>query len=214
MCTNGNLECPDFQGVQGAKSFFGRIQAIRKESVNDVKKIFGNLRGRVLGIRNMSIQYSPRAVHSSYIDEVLESTYENCKAVSKASMEAASGKQQSHSRGKVHPRRVEILRQKLKGTGGEASVFASLAELLSSRFEEQVVGWEKNDCMPKLTEAHDQVIREFNGSFVAEEEVKTEENEAAVEKLNTAVNEALAVIHGPMKKHVERFEDYEEAGGV
>ena len=148
----------------------------------------------------------------SFVAAALQKTYEHCSKMSNAVYE--DGVKRKAMKGGVHAKRVESLRERIKGTGDEESVMASVSELMSGEFDDALDAWAADTFRPLLQGACDDILKDFNQRFVVTEEVKTEENEEAVARLKDATNAALDIIYGPLKKHLDDCEKYERGEDV
>ena len=146
----------------------------------------------------------------------MQPTYDMCKLVTNTNPEptlTGTGRPR-YQKSTVHPRRVELIREKLKGSSEQQSVFESVCHRMCIAFEKQLVAWEQEKCVPKLKKGCDQVIVEFERRFAVEEEIKQEGDQEAIEKLKDAAYSALSIIEGPMRENIKRFEEYEKGGDV
>lgn len=208
---NESPECPDFQGITGTKSFYQIIQLTRDSVLNDMKRVFNNLHTRVSGLRHACL-----FDEGSYVQQGMQGTYEQCQLISNPEhkqVNPATGKRKYQKKSTIHPRRVELLRQKLRGAE-EPSIFAEVGIAAKSAFEETVTEWNKNQCTPKLADAYNYIMKDFDTRFAVCEEVQIEEDEEAIARLKDAADEALKMVEGPLLGHLEACEAYEKNGGL
>jgi hypothetical protein len=147
----------------------------------------------------------------------MQPTYEHCKDVLKSD-NAQPKKQNSNKKTRIS----EILRAKVTGAGlkkdgdededdeeMEGSVFFDVSQMVNKAFEGVMEQWEKVYYAPELASAYKRVLADFDRRFTVPEEVKEERDEEAIEALKNAANEALKIIKGPMKEHLDKCEGYE-----
>ena len=139
----------------------------------------------------------------------MQHTYEHCLTLSNPNQQTTELKKRVYKKSTVHPRRVDCIREKLKGTGEDQSVFADVAECASKAFNELMTAW-ANLGQSKLEWAYDFVVNDFNTRFETAD-VKTEEDSEFVETLKEAACHALAVTRGEMDPDLRECEEYEKS---
>ena len=196
--------------MEGTKPFFVFINSVRDRLIKGLCELFNGFREEVRKIRVAYILDHP----TSFVATSMQQTYEQCLAISNPNHQLAEGKKKVYKKSTLHPRRVDHLRDKFKGTGEEPSVFEDVADSAKTAFQNLMSSWDKKYCTPKLAKAHDRILKDFNARFVVPEDVKTEENEEAIEKLKQSAYDALEIIQGPLKENLKLCEEYEKNGGV
>jgi hypothetical protein len=148
----------------------------------------------------------------------MQPTYERCKEVLKSD-NAELKKQNTNKKTRIS----EILRAKVTGAASkkdedededddemEGSVFFDVSQMVNKAFEGIMEQWEKVYYAPELASAYKRVLADFDRRFRVPEEVKDELDEEAIEALKEAANEALKIIEGPMKEHLDKCDGYEQ----
>lgn len=205
-------ECQGFQGVANTKKFYREIQGTRDGVLKDIDRVFGNLRTRINGIR-----YACVFDNDSYVSKAMQQTYKDCLLIANLDhkpINNATGKRKYQKKSTVHPRRVEMIRQKLRGAGEEPSVFAEVGAAASGAFESTLEEWMKNQYSAILEGAYEHIVADFDRRFDVPDEVKDDEDIEAIEKLKEAAENALQIVEGPLRDHLNKFEIYEKSGGM
>ena len=95
-------------------------------------------------------------------------------------------------------------------TTRKKAVFSDVSQMVNKAFEGIMEQWEKVYYAPELTNAYKRVLRDFDRRFTVPEEVKEERDEKAIETLKEAAYQALEIIEGPMKEHLDKCDEYEK----
>ena len=202
-------ECEAFQAATGGPEFIKTVHLIRDILLKDAR-IYRVLFQDMEAVRRLTL-----LDEDSYIEEIMQAAYENAILVPTNNVTTLPNGRRKKQKSTTHPARVEIIRQRIKGsaTASVPSVFEAVRDKMTAAFEEKLSGWDTHKYSKKLREARDEVIAEFEHRFKVETEIKQEGDKEAIKTLKQAASNAMRDIEGPLKKHIDEFEAYEKYSG-
>lgn len=121
---NKELECEAFQAASGGKELVTSVHRTRDDLLKSLPVIFRALFNDVESVRRLTL-----LTKDSYVGEIMQPTYDNCKLVTHTSnTETTATGRPKWQKSKAHPERVAIIRQRVKGSPTESlpSVFEAV----------------------------------------------------------------------------------------
>ena len=184
--------------------FFGFINDTRDNLFAKVSTLCDDLKKEINDIRH-TVTLDTKF---SFVAAAMEDTYQEClKSQAENYQTFQNRNRRVHKKTRAHDLRVDLVRDKLTGNTNQKSVFASVANLAGKKFEEELKKW-GDRCRDQVAKSCKSILTDFNRRFEVPE-VKSEENQEAVQKLQEAATKALEVINGSMREHIEQCEAYE-----
>jgi hypothetical protein len=174
----------------------------------EMSEMFNELRkGDLVDIRHATEIDS----RDSYVAESMRGTYARCLEITATNAQAQTGKQKKFKATTVHAQRVELIQQKLTGTGNGASVYGDVAMFAMSEMEEKLKAWQEEWFKKALDAACDDIIDDFGRRFddAEDSKPKMEDMPDLKEKLLAAADHALQQTKGPLKALVDTWAAYE-----
>jgi hypothetical protein len=197
-------ECEDFRGVAGQDDFIQHIRVTRDDVLMEMSDMFTQLREQAF----VDIRHATEIDTSdSYVADSMRETYERCLEITATNAQAQTGKQKKFKATTVHAQRVELVQQKLTGTGNEASVYGDVAKFAMGEMEEKLNAWQEEGFKKALNDACNSIIDDFGRRFddAEESKPKMEDLPDLKEKLLAAADHALQQTKGPLKDLVDTW---------
>jgi hypothetical protein len=220
--TDAFTDCNGFYAESGASAFIDAVKGTRKRMLESIKEHFNSLctpDGAMSSIRYRT----QSGDEDSFMALAMAGTYREAIVISaKNTLPVNANKKQRTSGGKqAHTDRINLVRNKLHGRGGQKGVFDDISSRCTAAFMNLMTGYtdentheEFEGWITKLKELVStgvkDVLNDFDRRFAVDDfEIKQEEDPEAKEKLLAAAEQALATLSGPVNDLVKDCEAYE-----
>jgi hypothetical protein len=198
----------DSEDAQGStlEPFFDFVNGVARDIVEEmVSKFKDNLMPAIAHMRYAATLDTEKSYFASAMEETFKQvtllTARNHLPVSPpAPINNGGGRKRRVKKPTVTAARISKISEKLRGEAEEPSVFLSVGRLCEDDLTAIMNAWEV-ECNSKTKAGYEKIIGDFTRRF-QENEVKEEENPAAVEKLTKAVEEAMEIVQGQMMQQI------------
>lgn len=119
-------ECEAFQAATGGKEFITNVHYTRDLLLKDINKIYRALFSDMEAVRHLTL-----LDNSSYVGDIMQPAYDNCKLITNtANYTLTATGRRKYQKSTAHRDRVEIIRQRVRGSPAESlpSVFEAVSK--------------------------------------------------------------------------------------